>query len=380
MENTLNIFEASATLRWSLRLFGIGCFTIPPKAGDPHVTIFDAAICLLNVALSSYLSYITHFGSFFTRNVLTVGLELMYSSDYFVMIAMMLSTLCQYKRIARLLFSLQRVDEQLDASGINVPHDRHRRVMRCFVIGIAVHNTGMTLMTAASYHLVCGIGWLQTIYLFFNHGYTITCHSMVITVYYFGLLAVQQRVQLLNNGLARIADIDAIRRFRRVHVQLAVIADECNWCFAGPVTAAFAITFGYVLFLLFTIHKVLEAGINLDRAVFLLVLILWNWLFFVLLMAICHVGGRLVTCGQQTGVLAHATENQLDAFADRLKMLELQLFGRQVLHRWPVASCGLFTFDWTFMFSVWTLNCSHAIWIVIMFVFSRLLQPVRHTR
>lgn len=239
--------------------------------------------------------------------------------------------------------------------------------MQGFVIGIAVHNTIMTLTFAGCYRVFCAKSWLNTIYLFFYNTYLITCHSLVIAVYYFGLLAVQQRVQLLNDGLAQIKDVDAIRRVRRVHAQLADIADECNWCFAGPVTALFAITFGYVLFFLFTIYKILEAGINMDRAIYLLISTLWNWLFVVLMVAISHVGSRLVSCGQRTGVLANATENQLDAFADRLKIVELQLMGRQVLHRWPVASCGLFAFDWTFMFSVRTQNPLHAIFIITFF-------------
>lgn len=419
-----NIFDVTKPFSYILKLFGYACFTVSTNTDDANdaktnvsatirVTTLDTLFFAVNGLVCTVLIGLTPYASepksdSNTNGLLHIGLSLLYLyHDAVILAALCGGFLWQRDRVAGILCALHRVDCALhDAIGVAVPHRRHHRRLWRLLCGLVLHNVVRISIGTGLMRAYCenAMPWgLALVKCAEQLYWTVTCANLIL-LYCFGLVAVRQRVELVNEtigtvvavqqrvhrlskpqrqqqqrrcvtvatvaalahehhataGMAALlpletvaAQTEAIRSLRRVHAQLIDLSGECNVCFAWPVAALTAAIFGYLLFQLFSVYKVVSDVRSLSHSIAFIVLNLWwNVYFVVLLLAVVAAGSRLAEAGRQTGLFVHRALNGLRMNADAAVVGELLLFGQQVLHRVPVASCGLFVFDWSLAYSV----------------------------
>lgn len=362
-----NILESSNALRWLLKLCGLTCFSIQPYTRVVTVTFVDALLFALTFVIVSVLLVIDQRAKGPLEHIQRVGLNLLFRFSYLVVWLNVLLGFIIRNRIAAILIGIHQTDKQLRECGVIVPHAWHGRVMFGFVVGLCivlvVMPTSFATVLGATYDMPLRALTTSTL----NSWYAAICSAAVSAAYSFSLLALQQRIFLLNQSISNmltqsppnINDIDnctelrlerehTIRQQRKIYAHLTDISDECNICFAAPVMALSAATFGYLLFLMFVVYTISVY----ETETVLWLPMCWNIYYVSLLVMVVHVGSRLSQTGRQTGACVHAIVNKLCWTSDRTLIQELLQFSHLVLDRAPVASCGLFLFDWSLVYSV----------------------------
>lgn len=388
-----NVYHSTSPLYRILKLFGIACFTIVPLNSTTKVTGLDIVLFILNTITTTALTVLCYSMRTMIGDSLihAFGLKFLFCFSYMVKIATSVYVIVwQRRQLAAILLGLHRTDADLNECGVRVRHERNRRVVLCIVVGLSVYNAAIAVLATGTMCLVCGAKWWMTIAMVFNNFFLSMGFSCVELAYGIGLLGIQQRMHLLNSAIGpiamgsfgidgitvdrwcdrlprnvisgprfiptepskqRIDRIKAIRRLRHVQLELTRLADACNVYFAWPVLAMTGVTFGHILFYILGIYTVIYSQHDQSFR-FAMMLTLWVLIYVMQLLAIVCVGSRLAKTGRQTGGLVHAALNGLRTAQDRELSGELLLFGQQVLHNFPVASCGLFLFDWTLVYSV----------------------------
>lgn len=208
------------------------------------------------------------------------------------------------------------------------------------------------------------------------HQLYLNIHIVCATgLYLSGLWAVERRLAQLNHRLTAAAPpltAATVGRLRRCQARLCDAAAECNRCFVWPVLGLSAVTFFYVLLTLLGVLKVavsaMSAGRPLPSQVYLYGVLAITGLLGAMFVLVVDAGSRLERTARRTGGAVHEALNRLAtaaAAADEgtAHVLEqrscgagveqaLVVFSTQVLGRVPVASCGLFCYDWKLVYSV----------------------------
>lgn len=375
--SSLNIFEVTHPLRYFFKLCGFACFTISPETGLVTVTAIDATLFILNAAAIIVLMVFDPHMSPFShrRSLISIGNWLLCRYIYAVLLATSVNAIVwQRGRIGRILRALQRADDQLGAAGgMPVESARHRRVLVRFVIGVCAHNMLVPPLMGTFLHVYCAYQWWNTAAVLLRFVLTASWCTSVTAAYCFGLLAVRQRLQLLNDALLAMAQrrspvvltdtrAIAIGPLRQAQSTLCQIVDECNVCAGWSIMALLGASFGSFQLHMFIVYKVLVTSDvwHLWRSV--VSMAWWCGIRFAQLVAVVQMGSRLAATGRLTGALVH------DAINARPRLAEdtiggLQLLSQQVLHRVPVASCRLFVFDWTLVYSVGCVRFGDPDWI-----------------
>lgn len=366
-----NILESSIALRWLLKCCGLACFSVQPYRRVSNVTFVDALLFVLNIVILPVLFGIKQRAIGPLASINKIGLNLLFRFSYFVLWVNLLTGFIIRHRIAAILIGMYQTDDLLRNCGVIVPHARHSRVMFGFVVGLCIALVVMPLSLAAYSYVMYDMQLWSVISSTLHNVYSALCCAAVTAVYGFSLLALQQRFFSINHAISSIwsdspsdiSDIDqsterplerghTIRQLRKIFARLTELADECNVCFAVPVMALSAATFGYLLFFMFIVYKIIANDNATDQLHMMWLSMWWNAFYVTLLLMIVHVGSRLSQTGRHTGACVHATINELCWTSDRAVIQELLQFSDQVLDSAPVASCGLFMFDWSLVYSV----------------------------
>lgn len=378
-----NVFEATHVLRWFFKIFGINCFTISFNVSVlVSVTVLDGLLCLLNVAFTIACIIVPYQTKWMndTAQVLADGLVLLVRLSFLLALYAIISGFVwQRRRIATLLVAIHKIDEHLLVCAINVPHRHHRRVMIGFVIALCINNMCMSLTISGVIYIERDIDVWSILVLMIHQSYLSMCHTIVFAVYIFSLLALHDRIRLLNIAIGTIAThtqtlqivtlssglgvnssplgrCDAISQLRIMYSELTEMVDQCNYYFAAPVMGLCVTIFGSLLFHLFIFYKAVVDRKMTSGIWIMLSLSWWTAFYTGMLLLLVHVGSRLSQTTSRTGRCVHAALNQLSWPMDRVLIGKLMMFSRQLMHRKPAAGCGLFAFDWPFVHSVDTSN------------------------
>lgn len=409
--NTQNFYESSRKLHDFLKLFGIACFTIQSD-GQPILTFADVFLCLINIALCSYLIIPIQFLQ--TPSTLEDSIALRFAMDiltrvvhFSVFVTILTGFVVHRSNIAGILNAIHAVDLQLSAScGVQIPHKCHWLLTSCMAAGFCVHGT---LLAGTSAFLICQlcdnadrlVRWLTVFAAGLQRFYACQSAANVFVVYYCLLWAIRQRLRLLNAAIEAVAvgraqlsqaqrrrrtqrptrwtflvvvpvelysgDVTLvastkIQQLRCVHANLVDITDRCNRCFALPVTVMGIVILFYLRFQLLVAFVLLDDE-RPDRDAFLALSTWQNAFYMIHLLAVLQMGSRLSATARQTCRHIQAAMTRLQWTQDSEIIGELLIFGQQCMLRKPRASCfGKFTFQWSLAFSV---SCSkYKIYIV----------------
>lgn len=382
LRSNRNVFEATHALRRFFKIFGINCFTISFTQGVlTHVTVVDSLLFLLNVTFTITLIIVPHNTTWLDERdkLISDGIVLLFR--YSLLVAMYAITsgfIWQRHRIVALLVAIHKIDEQLLVCAVYVPHRHHRRVMIGFVIAMCVNNICMSIFNSGSIYFASNIDVWPILVNVIQQSYLCMCNTNVFAVYIFSLLALQERIRLLNIAIGTIAAqtqtlqivtlnsgfgciphplgrCDALGQLRKMHSELTEMVGQCNYYFAAPVMGLCVTIFGYLLFYLFTLNKGVLSRYTSSSFGLLTSYFWWTAFYTGMLLMLVHVSSRLSQTTSRTGRCVHAALNNLGWPMDRVIIGKLMLFSRELMHRKPVAGCGLFSFDWPLVHSVDTI-------------------------
>lgn len=352
-----SIIETSSSIRWIFKIVGVAYISIDRNIWS---NILDALLFATNFALLIYFIVSSEFSQVLTMGsqILTKGLQTLFViSNVTVLTESLLNFTFFRRRLQQIVLDLHYIDKLLSVCAVPIPHRQHRRWTLYFLAVLGVQNAFLCASVAASFRVYCSSTWSQTMASFWYATYRLASKASLMSIYGFSLLAIQQRMSHVNRALGlrspSVAErLACVRTLRRIHAKLTDICDECNACLAGPMMAFTGIVFGLLLLQVFLIYKTLSAKRTTDQYLFIALLSWWDMYFAVLFVMVVAVGSRMTRDGRRTGCLVHVVAQRLNRWTDADEMRELMLFEQQVLHRVPVASCGLFVFDWTLVFSV----------------------------
>lgn len=397
-----NVYESSRPLRVLFKLFGVACWTIESSRKSTALSCTDVMLCSINTALCAYLMlYTTEPWSIVGQNTdinddtilvrIAIGF-LMRCTHLIILVTIVVGFMAHRRQNpAAILTDLYAADVQLSACGVRVPHELHWRWAGGLAIVLCGHasvlsGTGLALMCQS-----CGGDrvqwpWLALLSALFWF-YTCLAAVNVIVLYCCCLLAIGQRLRLLNEAIESTVttstdereqirqpqqwtfvvapaairhaadpeeDVPAkVRQLRGVHAILVDVTARCNRCFSRSVAALAAINVAYVLFHLYVVFDVALSEPDRPHRDEYLALSFWQNAFAMIqLLSLLHIGSRLTATRRQTGAQVLTAINRLHWRNDSEIIGELLVFGQQALQRKPRASCGFFVFEWSLAYTV----------------------------
>jgi gustatory receptor len=172
----------------------------------------------------------------------------------------------------------------------------------------------------------------------------------------------QKQSEVLCKIVSKLADL---------HDSLVDIVGSFNYCFSLTLMNVIASTFLTNIFSIFAIYRVF---VRYDYSQWEAAVIqyVWNTYFLIYGFIIVMLGSLVTRTGKYTAVLVHKAVNYIEDDDDpvidvvspqntsKLPVkhdknsfkFQLKMFSQQMQHRAPVVTCGLFTFDFTLLFTV----------------------------
>lgn len=263
-------------------------------------------------------------------------------------------------------FCILYIHNQLESLGISINHSLHRRfVIGCcacvatmqLLIGVITSQWLFTLVNTTSYELITNF----CVYLYATMTYAIMMGS-----YTLAMCVLQQRLWLINKHLGAMAEIrtvegngrccnasmaTVVQRLSYIYDRISGICSTCNAVFAMPLMSAILTSFGYNVITVYAGYK-MRCDVKL-HGWHMVVNVGWNVYFLLFVAALVTAGSGLALAGRNTGAVVHGLLNRLSADGEETAVSrQLGRFSLQVLHKHPVANCGLFPIDWTLLYSV----------------------------
>lgn len=383
-----NVYQSTNDLRWLLRTFGHASLTIHPSTGRTQRTAGDALRSLLNaivlVTITALNCRVPMFGS--TPMVRHALRALAIYMCAVLLAAIAAAGSWQRGRLARLLPAMHACDEQLrrlplapSSGALPLAHARHRRAMLAFVCAAVAYNTIIGALMAAGMRWRCAADWDMTALVATTHWFLNLNNAAVTAQYAFALAAVERRMAHVGDLVGAVVvaptgdDDDSgggsgawaqrarsVRQLRAVFARLHDLVDECNALLVWPPMAFAASTFAYALLIGLGLLKLVADGrADWSSVMYVFMSLEWSGYLVAMLLWVVAAGGALTRRSRLVGREVHEALNGLSELGlgegDRERELcveALLVFGKQVLDRVAVASCGLFCFDWSLVYSV----------------------------
>lgn len=187
--------------------------------------------------------------------------------------------------------------------------------------------------------------------------YTTMTYSTVMSTYALALYALQLRIVLLNQHIRQAAlwtsdRVRTVQRIGLIYERLTEIGNMCNLCFAIPAMLSVLLAFGYNMICIYTLCMSLAEVSDLFGMQVALN-VAWNVFFMGFVVMVVHAGSKLARMGRSTGQAIHWVLNTMQCVGETDAVRrQLAVLSQQVLHKHPVASAGLFNFDWTLIYAV----------------------------
>lgn len=382
---TSNVFEATHQLRRILRIVGVATFTstLQSTAAAPP-TPFEMLCVLASVLLCCGSLVVVNYSTDWSEAtpIITKGIQIADFCHFVNLLStVVLGFLFNRGRMSLVLSRLHACDVALRVHcAAHVAHWQHRRTIAVLIVAVLAFVAtipAFTYFQQPKFHL----------YEFLSSAlcqmFLSVLHASVIAAYAFPLWAVQQRMDTLNAAINQLAErraivpppppesgelfhtssasrpdrIERVRCLRRLHTSLCDTAKTCNECFAVPIMVLTAIVFAYFLFFTINLYRMSSSPQAQHFAGLLCSFVAWNTFHNALVVALMWIGSAMTAAGRRSGVAVHGTLNELCWERDGAMMAELMQFSDQIVHRVPVATCGLFTFDWSLMYSVLPILC-----------------------
>lgn len=243
------------------------------------------------------------------------------------------------------------------AIGIRIAHPQHRRYLIIGCIGIALLQIALVFSSSLMVSKLFPVPFWVALMKTSTYVHTLITYSMVMSTYVIALYSMQQRVALLNQHIRQMfvwpgERLQTVQRIGLVYERLTEIVNMCNVGFAIPVMLAVLLCFGYNIICMYSLFMSMselsdlmgmQVGLN----------VAWNTYFVLFVVMVVLAGSGLARMGRNTAQAIHWALNTMQ-FNGEMNGVQQQLLmlSQQVMHKHPVASSGLFHFDWTLIYAV----------------------------
>lgn len=367
-----NIFEIILFYYYTLKCIGYSCFTIKGNLTDGKIqtTLGDIGIFIIFLIFNFVSLYQSYYSNFFVTEsaILDFGNRLLLCSTLVIVtFAGCLVFIFRHKvwRITKLLYE---IDNQLENLGYNVDHDKYALHMKYY--------TGSSIilwMICASINLhLTGFQWMRLLYLILSSGNYI----IVMQVFILYLSGISERIKHMNIcfkkhflpsnkwKIKQVMNWDNkyfISRFGTLHNTINELTDLINFCYSFQIMLCFALFFVYTILTTFAAFRLLTSDNNSGSTNEAIYSFCWNALYFKFAIEVMALGSSITTDGKYTTVLIHQAIN---IEKDSIAIERLFSFSLQVGYNIPVISCGLFTFDWSLLFSICAASTTYLVILV----------------
>lgn len=277
------------------------------------------------------------------------------------------------RRFVKLLFQLERIDEQLATLKLGLDHWQHYRYVciGCVYFGLVM--MAVSLATAGVVMTNCGgiTSYAQMFMAAAMSAYVQLAYCSLLAGNLLGVLAIRMRVDALNGRIERLdvrsSDAWTVQRLARVWDGLCDSSDTLNEGYAAIVVGCMGTAFVSNITYIFSLYTMLAHAQHMRFDWMLPLSLVWNAHIQVWTMWLAFAGDTMAAAGRRTGQLIHRQMNAASIAADgggaplslsssssgwRPVERQLEHFSAQVLHRCPVAHTRLFAVDCTLVYAV----------------------------
>ncbi|XP_055693990.1 uncharacterized protein LOC129796228 [Lutzomyia longipalpis] len=254
---------------------------------------------------------------------------------------------------------LHRIDTRLSSVGVQFNYKRQ------FYMAIAYTILWVTFVfLLIGYHcFYSSLGTMNYVKMCIHitsHYVAVTAYGAFMSHFFYMLVAIYSRFAAININFSRHfltksakertpgQDDGEVKELRIAHDELNDLLDCVN-SFLSIVAMA-GITLSIFLWVL-SCSSMYKRNVD-DRESLLLSpigYVLWSSYFAFFVVTVIVMASRVTSEGRRTAVLIHKGMNLHPNHPD---LQELKIFSMQLQSREPVASCGLFTYDYTLLYSV----------------------------
>ncbi|XP_070504866.1 putative gustatory receptor 28b [Chironomus tepperi] len=383
-ENPYTIWDIVKRFHVGWKIFGFAHFSVDGKIenGKIKLELFDFLSAVISNSIVLYIVYLNYDRDLTiistTSRVINMGsrLVLIYEIGN-VFIAAVIMMLKRHD-VWGIFYRCHKLDEELKTLGMRIDHKKQQLNLH-IVIGVCL--LIFFLMAGISgYFLWTLIDPLRAPFMIVSYMTINASMTTTLLTSAFLLYSIFIRFRLINDSIKKFFVTEEedelknqkssevlckiVAKLADLHDTLVDIVGSFNYCFSFTLMHVVASTFLTDIFSIFAIYRVF---VRYDYSQWEAAVIqyVWNLYFLIYGFIIVMLGSLVTRTGKYTAVLVHKAVNYIydddDPIIDVLKM-----FSQQMQHRAPVVTCGLFTFDFTLLF---TIIGATATYIVILIQF-----------
>lgn len=368
-----NIFEIILFYYYTLKCIGYSCFTIKGKLTDGKIytTLGDIGIFIIFIIFNFVSLYQSYYSNLFVSQsaILDFGNRLLLCSTLVIVsIAGTLVFIFRHK-VWRITTLLYEIDIQLENLGYNVDHDKYSLQVKYYT-GSSI----LLFIICATINIyLTGFRWTRLFFLYLSSGNYI----VVMQVFILYLSGIDTRIRHMNKCFSNhflpsrnkwkikpVMNWDNkyfISRFGILHNTINELTGLINFCYSFQIMLCFALFFVYTILTTFAAYRLFTSDNNAGSTHEAIYSFCWNVLYLKFAVEVMALGSAITNDGKFTTILIHQAIN---AAQDSNSIERLFSFSLQVGYNIPVISCGLFTFDWSLLFSICAASTTYLVILV----------------
>lgn len=184
---------------------------------------------------------------------------------------------------------------------------------------------------------------------------------------FFKRLQRSEMIELEEYTLSNIRNVDEtienLTKILDIHDVLLDGISLQNEILSFQILLIIAQIFIFEVFALFSIYRTLKSGMTQSQALAFLNAF-WFVLYNSVLVSLMLISTRCVEEGKYTGTCVHKVINKIADHADPRIIEKLSIMSHQLTMRTPDINCGLFSFDWSLIFSIISATSIYLIFLV----------------
>jgi hypothetical protein len=184
---------------------------------------------------------------------------------------------------------------------------------------------------------------------------------------FFKRLQRSEMIELEEYTLSNIKNVDEtienLTKILDIHDVLLDGISIQNEIFSFQILLIIAQIFIFEVFALFSIYRTLKSEMAQSQAL-AFINAFWFILHNYVLLTVIFISTRCVEEGKYTGTCVHKVINKIANHADQRIIEKLSIMSHQLTMRTPDINCGLFSFDWSLIFSIISATSIYLIFLV----------------
>ncbi|XP_059621830.1 uncharacterized protein LOC132265267 [Phlebotomus argentipes] len=356
-----SVLPAVRIIHYSYRLVGMCPYKLPPDINSDRLplsplglinTVAFIGISCTAAYLNVHVDIYEDLSSSKILNIISRGVLM--AALFTTIFYTFTSTLMRQSNWAMVRL-LHGIDKRLSAVGVQFNYKRQFFMAAGFTLVWIIF-----VILLIGYHcFYSSLGRMTMLKMFIHfvsHYLAVSAYAVVMSHFFYMLVAIYSRFAAINItfrrhflfGSAKKASDGVVKQLRIAHDELNDVLDRVNSFLS--IIAMTGITLSIFLWVLSCSSMYKK---NVDSSDSLLIspigYVFWSSYFAFFVVTIIIIASRVTSEGRRTAVLIHKGMNLHPQHPD---LHELKIFSLQLQCREPVASCGLFSYDYTLLYSV----------------------------